>query len=96
MEGNAHVHIVDNTLLMLQIPEDAIIPEMCRDVRELPPAFETTVCVKRQLNETVHRLHRPELDYSGKRRGDLLDDGMGSRPQARGMVGHATSNTIVQ
>jgi hypothetical protein len=69
---------------------------MCRDVRELLPAFETTVCVKRQLNETVHCLHRPELDYSGKRRGDLLDDGMGSRPQARGMVGHATSNTIVQ
>ena len=96
MEGNAHVHVADNTRLMFQIPEDASSPEMCRDVRELLPAFETTVCVKRQLNETVHCLHRPELDYSGKRRGDLLDDGMGSRPQARGMVGHATSNTIVQ
>jgi hypothetical protein len=96
MEGNAYVHIADNTRLTLQIPEDASSPEMCRDVRELPPAFETTMCVKRQVNETVHRLHRPDLDYSGKRGGDPLDDGMRSRPHALGMVGHATSNTIVQ
>jgi hypothetical protein len=62
---------------------------------EAPPAFESTVRVNREANEAVHRsVFRAH--YIGSVETDPLDDGMGSRAQARGEVNRATIDTIVQ
>jgi hypothetical protein len=53
MERYTHADIVEDSLLMLQRPEGAVVPKVCRYVLERTPAIKATVCVNCLLNQSV-------------------------------------------
>src|ERR1044072_9196905 len=54
MESDPHIDVVEDALLVLLRKEDTACPQVCRHTFEPPPAFQTGMCVDRQLREAVH------------------------------------------